>query len=255
MTDGKLNQLIQQAVDGNLPAVERKRLDKLMEHHPRLKHQFNKIKKVTEILEKVGSVEPPPHLRTGILRQMNYEKYRPIKFQQTGFQSWLDWVFKPKPGVALAFCSGFLVGGILLLALLTVWFSRDPVSNMNLTGTIGMGAAQPVIEILYDFHLSTARIKVNRYDQLVWLEINFSDDQDMEIKLDYDGTIITADPSLLLRSERIVLKASDNQLIIKSREGGHLAVFFIKLKPAATVIDITVFNGQEKGRVEKIQLK
>ena len=249
MDKTKLIEWIQQAIDGVLSSEEKSKLDRLMEQNPQLKHHFTEMEHVSELLSQVSSIDPPEHLRNNILNQINREKYRAKPVIQNKVQFWLEWFFKPKPKVALAFCSGMILGAVLLMLLLLGWFSKYPVSNLNLIGTIGIND-HAGIEKLYDLPLniseSIGRIKVNRFDQLVWLDMNFSSGKNTEIKLDYDPGILRFDQSLLFRSKEISVQSSDKQIIVSGRQGGQAMVFFVKNKPPTTVIEITVYRDQSK---------
>jgi len=257
MDEKQLTAWIQQAIDGVLAREEKDQLDKLMKQDPKLKHRFTKMEQVAELLNQVNSVDPPKNLKNNIMNRIDCEKYRTKPVIQNRFTFWLEWFFKPKPNVALAFCSGMILGGVLLILILSGWFSKYPVSNLNLMGTIGI-SDHPAIEKLYDLPLYigeySGRIKVNRFEQLFWLDINFSSGKDIDIKLEYDPGIIHFDQALLLQSKEMSVQTLDKQILISSRHGGQAAVFFVKNNPPTTVIEVTVWSGQVKSITQKIEL-
>jgi hypothetical protein len=254
MDEKQLNAWIQQAIDGILAREEKDQLDKLMEQDPKLKQRFAKMEQVAELLNQVGSIDPPKYLKNNIMNRIDRERYQ---LKKNWLQSWLEWFYKPKPRVVLAFCSGMIFAGMLLILLISGWFSKYPVSNFNLIGTIGV-SDHPVIEKLYDLPLNTGeysgRIKVNRFEQLLWLDMNFSSAKDIDIKLKYNPGILHFDQSLLLQSKEMSLQTLDKQIIISGRQGGQAIVFFVKNKPPATEIEVTVSSDQVKSLTQKIEL-
>jgi len=257
MNEKQFSVWIQESIDGTLSSEGKDQLDKFLQQDPTYKDRVTRMEKVAALLNQVGMIDPPERLKNNILHRIDRSKYGITPEIQNKYPVWLEWLFKPKPKVALAFCSGMIVGGLLLLLLLSGWFSKYPLANLNLVGTIG-SSDHPFIEKLYnwptDMNKNSWEIQVNRLEQLIWMDLNFLSGTNVEIKLKYDPAILNFDQSLVQQSPEISIQTLDKQLIISSKQGGHSMVFFVKIKSAATIIDVTINSGQDKSITHKIVL-
>jgi hypothetical protein len=205
----------------------------------------------------MDSVDPPKQLKQNILSRIDRDKYLLKPEISNRLPFWPEWLFKPKPKIALAFCSGMIFSGLLLILLLSAWFTKFSLPYFNLIGTIGI-SDQLVIEQLYDLPLNSGtaggRIKVNRFGQLLWLELNFPSGTEVQITLEYDPRILRFDQALLLQSTETSIRTLAKQIIVAGRPGGRVVTFFVKTKPSATIIETTLWSGQIKSIIQKIEL-
>jgi len=121
MTDPRINELMNQEIDGTNTPAETRELHAHLESHPESLRIYSELQEVVGIFEKVEMLDPPPGLRESILATAGQGMVEGRPNWRTDLRDMFAQVLRP--ALAVSFALG-LIGGLLIFDGYRTWQER-----------------------------------------------------------------------------------------------------------------------------------
>ncbi|MCG8604170.1 hypothetical protein MJD09_04110, partial [bacterium] len=186
MVDREYIELMHYEIDGVIAADDRHRLQTYLEGNPEAQALHEELKRVSNTLQAVQSVEPPATLKRNIFNNLPKNLYGQKRAPERTI-AWFDFLKrKPKLGFSLSFAVGLACG----LVLFTLPSDMTDVNNSDLMGTMqafdSPQSRQQLssLEILEDgFSIS---IELQRAEKSVFVAMHLRSAQELEFAFEFD---------------------------------------------------------------------
>ncbi len=244
--------LIHQEVDGANSAEESAALRTLIEGSPEAKALEADLRQVTQLFDRVGQREPPPHLRQAILDALPQQPRaasgwdslgNAVKVLVTGLQQ------RPRFALVSALSVG-LVAGFGLYAVFAGTVLPDRSSTGGLAGTFGEPpAAQEggtVHAVAIDVAGASGRVSVTagRNDVTVALELRVQ--RAVEVRLNFDERAYDLRAFSQLRREAEPRFTGEPGVIRVSTAGANTHTFVLHHEGPVSPLVLSLFDGGEE---------
>jgi hypothetical protein len=230
-------ELIHREIDGANTPDESTACRRLIEHDSEARALEADLRHVTQLVDRVGTAEPPGHLRRAILDAL--PRRAPVTSRwgvlRDGMQSIVDG-FQKRPRFALVSSLGVgLVAGFGLYAAVAGRVDIDRSNASGLTGTIAeprpADGLETVTEVSIDVDGVSGRVSVKVGQTGVVVELESEVEQTLEVRLTFpegayalrgfsqlsseSGPSFTAKPGLI----RVTTSGANTQTFVLNHEG------------------------------------
>jgi hypothetical protein len=223
-------ELIQKEIDGLITPAEKKILVDALGRDPELSQLHKELRYTAEILKKVPAVEPTPELKKKIIQAIDFSRYTPKAESMAWLSRLTNWITTPPLRLAYATAAGIVLGFLISLLVIKNPSSYQPIPLSELYGTIGISDKNFIT--LNEFTINQEGIngfvKVNSYQDMVWIEVNVIADQSTEIHFSYDDQRLSLQGLRPIESGRTLLETEQNLIKILFDQQCHCLVLFRK---------------------------
>jgi hypothetical protein len=151
--------LIHKKIDGEISGNEQKLLDDYLNSDEQARQEYNQLSSTVKKLDRVQLLDPPADLVNSVNRLISAKDRQSESTQKAGLWRQLTDQIKPHRRFALAFAAGIIIG----LAGIMILLRFDPLSQMDISGTIGLPSAGHIQEFLIDGQQITGKLKIQQY--------------------------------------------------------------------------------------------
>jgi len=185
MHNKKLHELINKEIDGLNTPKESKQLRNYMRKNPEAHDLYNDLRKLSESLEKVEKVSPPPDLRKTILNTIDMNKYakkgrRPHKFFK--FLSSYRFNFR----YAYIFIAGMALGVFIYYSLLDTAQESD---TSHLIGTMIINetstSLEPISKIQINLNDISGTVSLKSEENVLFVEFEVNTKRYIETVIEF----------------------------------------------------------------------
>ncbi len=193
MVEEKYIALINQEIDGVNSPQEAANLKAYLAADAEAQQLYDELVAAARLLKAVKAVEPPPDLKSGILRAIQPDRHaaRAKKPVLGGIKSLVE-VFWSSPSRQLRYAYVFafgLIAGLGIFALLSNT-SQQASDNANLYGTLAWrdnSGFAAVDSIAIDLALGRAAVRVKSSPQQVIAEVSLNTVKEVKVQLEFDA--------------------------------------------------------------------
>ena len=243
--ENKYQQLIHKELDGLLTPSEKEELDAALQTDPELQKLYKELRQMSEQLNQVTQIEPPPSLKKQILESIDFKKYHPKNKNQEWLIRISQWFAEPRFRLAYGLAAGIILGILSSLFILPGLITQSHLQIKDLYGTIGIheNDLNVIKEISVTENSFQGAFKVKSYWNIVGFEISFKTGVDTEIQLEYDRNLLVFRGITTLESETTDLESIANRITLTASQQGNFLVLFEKL--STSIFPITLKVNQE----------
>jgi hypothetical protein len=245
-------ELIQQELDGVNSPAERAAFRSLIEEDAEARALDADLRSVTQLLDRVEGVDPPPQMTEAILNALPQQVRARSGWDALGdsLKTIVDG-FQKRPRFALvsSLCVG-LVAGFGLYAALAGTVLMDHSDTSGLAGTLFERRAtdrlETVHEVLIDVDETSGRVGVKTAQNIVFVELELEVEQMVAVQLSFDEGTYGLRGFSQLRSESGPHVTAEPGLIRVSTSGTNTHTFALNPKGPVSPLALSLFkDGKE----------
>lgn len=187
MNDADFMDLVEKEISGEISEQERKLLRAYVEEHEEARDAYKKILETSEVLSKVGDLEPPADLKHRIMESIDlgrYEAQRRVKRP-----SFWESLLRPRLRLAYAFVLGVVVGLLVYSQSGKVRMADRSTDARHLYGTIAGSddvKLNKVDEVSVDLPEVTGKISLIKTGNLLVIEADLRPDHRLDFMVEFD---------------------------------------------------------------------
>jgi len=246
MTQQKLVELINKEIDGTNSRAESAKLKSHLSRHPGARQAYEELQKTALILQRLGEVDPPPHLRQHILNSLE-------KTQKGVTREWdvLGKVLEALrgrlvPRYALVFASGLFVG-ILLFVIFALPRDLGVGDTSGLTGTMALvpelSVFQPADSVAFRLPEASGMIKTYYGGELVIAEVRIESVTPVKTEIGFHPEAMTFSGFKRLQGVEGSLDIGQNAVALTQSGSGRGFVTFLSRGGSQGPLEIRVSSG------------
>jgi len=241
----KYIQLIHKDLDGLLTSAEKQELDNALKTDPKLRKLYVDLHHMSDQLNQISQLEPPPTLKQKILESIDFNRYRAKEIRPGLLTRLAQSYAEPRFRLAYGLAAGLILGFLSSLLLLPGLITQPPLQIKDLYGTIGIHESD--LNVLKEFSVAKnsfeGTFKVKSYLNIVGCDISFNTFTTTEIQLEYDQDLLVFRGMTTLESEKTDLNTTPNRITLSISHPGNFLIIFEKL--TTSVFPLTVKINQE----------
>jgi hypothetical protein len=245
-------ELIHQEMDGVNAPAERAAFRSLIEKDSEARALEADLRNVTQLLDRVGSIDPPRHMTEAILNALPQQVRArsrwealgaPLKAIVDGFQK------RPRFALVSSLCVG-LVAGFVAYAALAGTVLIDHPDTSGLRGTLFERRAADELETVHDVTIDvdrvSGRVGVQIAQNIVFVELELDVEHAMEVRLTFDEGAYGLLGFSQLRSEAGPYFTAEPGLIRVTTSGANTHTFVLNHEGPVSPLALSLFeNGEE----------
>lgn len=245
-------ELLHREIDGANTPEESAAVRSLIESDAEARELEADLRHVTEIFDRVGTTEPPPHLRRAILDALPRQDRATSAWEGLGdlVKAIPDGLRKrPRFALVSSLCVGF-VAGFAVYAALAGTVTIDRSNTSGLTGTFLEPRAVDELETVKDVAIAvpagSGRVSVKVGPTLVIVELASDVEETVEVRLTFPEGAYGLRGFSQLRSEVGASFAAEPGVIHVRTSGANTHTFFLNHEgPAPPLALSLVHSGKE----------
>jgi len=249
VTEKKFIELINKEVDGLLNEKEKDQLHQYLNKDLKIKNIYQETIKTSELLKQVTDIDPSPNLKKGILNAIDTTRYTSKQKTNIVRSSISDWFTNLNPRLGYAFAAGLIIGLITFSVFLSNMVQEHPLDNINFYGTIGITENANIREldqVPVEFPGLSGTIKFNKFEKIVWFEVNITNTDRFEIAFDYDQTEILFDSFKPLNQSDVLIQNKASTLNIVNTGDCNFLVMFTQKSTEKARVDLKLIKASEE---------
>jgi hypothetical protein len=229
MANERYMNLIQQEVDGTNTSSERRRLREHLGENPEAKAIYDDLLRVTNMLNKVEKVDPPPNLKKTVLNSIQTDKYVTKKNGSRILGSIANLLPARRFDLRYAYIFGVgLLAGIVVYAL---FIERNTSPDLSrLYGTMGATNASLALETAGQLSINLAKVQgtiTTRFAPgVVMAELQLKSEQPVEAVLEFDKSDISFSAIGRQNNSTDNLEIGENYLCLTNLGEGKYTILF-----------------------------
>lgn len=190
----KYIELIHAEIDGTISKEEKIDLDRFLASDPEMRRVYAELNGVNDILNQSGQLEPPPDLKTNIMKSIRTNKYAPGEKSGIITQIWESLRFRISPKYVISYSAGLATGLAIVILLIIGPGNLKNISSNKLTGTMVSPEISSDLAKIDELNIKVSDIigKVSVYgdkDELQ-LVINLQSKNEYEFVADFEPDIV-----------------------------------------------------------------
>lgn len=260
MIDEEFIEIVNKAIDRTATDAELARLREYIAGNPEAKEYYEKLGRMSAILDKVKPVDPPPDLKRNVMSSIHARKHQ-AKQEGGLFYAFMK-SLKVKVGLryAFSFSAGIIVG---VFALAVFFGGLDDISSLDksdLSGTMIINGAQEGFETADRQQFSLGErvhgaVEVKFADAMILAEINIVSQDETEITIAFDESDVgysgfrqlnhvPADFSIDRNNVKLTQKGDNRYVIVFRDKTQSVSAMAFKIQTAGLSDEITVYTGR-----------
>jgi len=231
--DQRTLNLINANIDGEISAIERDELDRLLLSSESVRQLDRELRTVTKLLDDLPDLESPPYLQSAIERQVRLPADSATRKKLSGLFAWLDsssW----RTGLALA------AGVVLTISVYEM--GSKPVSiedSRNMTGTIiKHGSTSRQGEVLDSLRLDSAQlnglVELRNENGLFTVDVQLNSGVPVDVVVDFAGRGLVLESASNSSDSGNAVAVGDGEIRLASNGSDHLSVKLRRTTDAQT---------------------
>lgn len=183
----RIQELLNRSIDGEINAIEQDELDRLLVSSPAVRSLNEELRAVTQLLDELPELDPPPYLQTAVERQVRLPVQSTTHLKKPGLLSrWLNanWL---RTGFALA------AGVVLTIGVYEM--GSEPITGKDSTSMVGTMAKRDLAGqqgvLLDSIHLDTDKlnglVELHKKGDLFTLDVQLNSEGPSELVVNFAG--------------------------------------------------------------------
>lgn len=185
MHNKKLHELINKEIDGLNTPEESKQLRDYMRKNPEAHDLYNDLRNLSESLEKVKKISPPPNLRKTILNTIDMNKYAKKERRPHKFFKFLS-RYRFNLQYAYIFIAGMALGVFIYYSLLDTAQESD---TSHLIGTMIINetsaSLEPISKIQINLNDISGTVSLKSEKNILFVEFKVKTKRDIQTVIDF----------------------------------------------------------------------
>jgi hypothetical protein len=248
MNEQEYIELIDKEIAGTISPREKEALREYMRTTPGAERLYTEVLQTSDLLSRVGDVDPPDNLRKRIINSLDFSRYqvkrsRPVlRFLLKARQAGL------KPRLAYAFALGAVVGLVVYSLFLTTPGGRYGSGVREMYGTIGINEESrftPVETMPVDMPGAVGCVNLLRFEDLLRFEVSLSGAGEFDALIEYDPALAAFSGLRPAGEGEILLKAGAGRLRASGSGDVEFLLAFVKQTARAVPFDLKMVASGE----------
>jgi hypothetical protein len=257
MIDKKNIELINKDIDGEITTIEQQRLHSFLNANPEAQKFHDKLRQISELLNKIPKVEPSPNIKKYVMNSIDLTRYSTAK-KRIRFRSiFSSLFFKPIPKLAYTFALGILVGILVYSVLLENVISKRGMDVTDFYGTVGINE-QAGFTTIQNIPIALPEIKgtisVKRLENIVVFETDMHSLKEMEIQFEYDNLHLQFSHFNSGSQAKMSFDFGENYIRTSCTGAIQYSLFFNELAAAGNSVILKLFVAGEVCYMQSISL-
>ena len=206
---------------------------------------------MVDLLKQVKEVDPPADLVGNVLSRISQDRYRRQPVSQSGFLSRLGTQQKPFRKFAFAFASIFIIG----LAGVMILLHLDPLSHMDISGSIGLNSVLYTQNYLIQGEQIAGDVKIEQYSGHFFCTMKIRSDHAFNILLKFENGSAELSDRKIISGQKIIVDKIPDGYRISGRNDFTLRLQFSAEELTGQKMIITFLSESAPAIQQKIVFK
>lgn len=258
MNDAELTELIHKEIDGIISEEEKAALHEFLKSNPSAKKNYLQLRRTIELLDKVGEVEPPPHLQNRIMNSIDANRYT-TKSENNLLNKIFAWILSPGPKLAFAFAMGIVLGIFCYSLFQSALIREKSLNTQELTGTMGLNEPSAFSE-LRTIPVKLGEIQgfivLKRFHNQVLFDVKLTSRQPIRLKLNFNENNLQFNSLIPISSTSMQIEKRENSLQISQTDNPEYQLLFIQMQTTRqrTPVELIISKGSQNLLMQSITI-